>query len=152
MYEKLNKSRDSLLKEELTENLFREFENQVKKSKTFNSEKFGKYSIIDMIHKSVENGIENVVTHIINTYPSLVGTKQVKIMAKLFEKFFEDSNFGNFEYTQKTGKNIFRVEHTIGINGNEFLKKLFERIFEICLKNYSFHIISNKNYVSIIFR
>ena len=61
MYEKLNKSKDILLKEELTENLFRKFENQVKKSKTPNSEKFGNCSIIDMIHKSVENGIERVL-------------------------------------------------------------------------------------------
>ena len=53
---------------------------------------------------------------------------------------------------QKTGKNIFRVDHSSGTNGTEFFKKFFERIFGICMKDYSFYIISNESHVCVIFR
>ena len=136
----------------LTNSLFREFENPVSIMKIIDSKKFEKSSISDIINKSIESIIEDIATHIISTESSFLRSKNTKEMAKTIEKFFKDSNLGTFEYVQKTGKNIFRVEHSSGTNGTEFFKKFFERIFEICLKDYSFHIISNDSHVCAIFR
>lgn len=120
--------------------------------KIIDSQKLEKNSISNIINKSIERIIEDIASHIINNESSFLRSKNTKEMAKSIEKFLKDSNLGNFEYVQKTGKNIFRVEHSSGTNGSEFFKKFFEKIFEICLKDYSFHIISNESHVCVIFR
>lgn len=66
--------------------------------------------------------------------------------------FLTNSNVCTFEYTQKTGRNIMKIEHVMGINGSSFYKKFFEKIFESCLKNYSFYVISDERSVCVIFR
>ena len=153
MYEKLGKkSKDKKSNEMLTDSLFHEFENQVNITQIIDSKNLEKDSISDIINKSVESVIEDIVTHIINTESSFLSSKNTKDMTKSIENFFKDSDFGAFEYIQKTGRNIFRVEHSAGTNGTEFFKKFFEKIFEICLKDYSFHIISNQSCVCVIFR
>lgn len=148
LYEKLNKKSNEIL----TNSLFREFENSVSMMKIIDSQKLEKNSISNIINKSIERIIEDIASHIINNESSFLSSKNTKEMAKSIEKFLKDSNLGNFEYVQKTGKNIFRVEHSSGTNGSEFFKKFFEKIFEICLKDYSFHIISNESHVCVIFR
>jgi len=148
LYEKLNKKSNEIL----TNSLFREFENPVNIMKIIDSQRLEKNSISDIINKSIEYVIGDIASHIINTESSFFCSKNTKEMAKSIEKFLKDSNLGTFEYVQKTGKNIFRVEHSSGTNGTEFFKKFFERIFEICLKDYSFHIISNESHVCVIFR
>lgn len=148
LYEKLNKKSNEIL----TNSLFREFENSVSMMKIIDSQKLEKNSISNIINKSIERIIEDIASHIINNESSFLSSKNTKEMAKSIEKFLKDSNLGNFEYVQKTGKNIFRVEHSSGTNGSEFFKKFFERIFEIYLKDYSFHIISNESHVCVIFR
>ena len=148
LYEKLGKNSD----ETLTNSLFHEFKNPVNMIKIIESENLEKNSINDIISKSIESIIDNIATRIINTESSFLRSKNTKEMTKSIENFFMDSNLGTFEYVQKTGKNIFRVEHSSGTNGTEFFKKFFEKIFEICLKDYSFHIISNQSYVCVIFR
>lgn len=133
-------------------NLFHEFENSVNLLQIIDFKKLEKYSISDIIYKSVECIIEDIAVYIINKESSFLRSKNVKEMATSIEKFIKDSNLGTFEYMQKTGKNIFRVEHVLGTNGSEFFKKFFTRIFNIYLKNYSFHILSNKCHVCVIFR
>ncbi len=153
LYEKLNKkSKNEKSNEMLTNSLFHKFENPVSIIKIIDSKKVEKNSISCIIQKSIDSIIEDIATHIINTESSFLKSKNTKEMAKSFDKFFKDSNLGTFEYVQKTGKNIFRVEHSSGTNGSEFFKKFFEKIFEICLKDYSFHIISNESHVCVIFR
>lgn len=133
-------------------NLFHELEDSVNKIHIVNSEKLERNSVSNIIDKSVGDAIENIVTHIINSYPSLSRSKNVKEIAKHIEKFLNSANFGTFEYVQQTGRSIFRINHSLGTNGTEFLKKFLKRIFESCLKYYSFHIISNESYVCIVFR
>ena len=136
----------------LKNSLFHEFENTVNIIKINNLNFFEKNSLCGIIDKSIENVIEDIITRLFDTDPSFLKLNNTGKMIRSFEKFFSDSNFGTFEYAQKTGKNIFRVKHSAGINGTKFLKRFFERIFKICLKNYSFHIISNENYVCVMFR
>ncbi|MCE9652505.1 MAG: hypothetical protein K8Q89_05550 [Nitrosarchaeum sp.] len=153
MYEKLEKkSNDSELNEILKNNLFFEFENQINVTIETDSKNIKMNSITNIINISIDKVIDDIVTDLININPILLSSKNIRKIAKICEKFFRDSNFGMFEYVQKTGMSIFKVEHSSGVNGTEFLKKFFEKIFEISLKGYSFYIISNENYVCVMFR
>ena len=138
MYEKLNEIKNS--------------ENQLRliQKNTLEDEKIK--SIKDTIDKSIENMIEDISTEIIGMKSNVFESKNVREIADQIEIMLKDSNFGTFEYTQKTGKNFFRVEHKVGINGTEFLKKFFKKIFTSYLENYSIKIISNESYVCVIFR
>lgn len=153
MYKKLGKKIKNLKSDEIQiHNLFHEFENSVNAFPVIDFKKLDKHSISDIICKSVESIIEDIAAYIINKESSFLSSKNTKEMAISIQKFFVDSNLGTFEYVQKTGKNIFRVEHILGTNGTEFFKKFFTRIFDIYLKNYSFHILSNERHVCVIFR
>ncbi len=153
MYEKLDEeSKNKKFDETQKNNLFREFENPVNLKKIIDSKKLEKTSINDVINKSIENIIEDIAMQIINTESSFMQSKNAIELVKSIEDFFKDSNLGTFEYEQKAGKNIFRVEHSSGPNCTEFYKSFFKKIFEICLKNYSYHIISTESHVSVIFR
>ena len=131
-----------------TNALFREFENPVDIKQKISSKNF----IHNAIDTSVENIIDDLVTSTINDNSSLIDSKNVKDVMISIQNFMLNSNFGTFEYTQKTGRNIFKVKHSMGINGSNFCKKFFERIFGICLKNYSFHVIYDEYTVCVIFR
>lgn len=128
--------------------LFREFENPV----DIKQKIFSKNFIHDAIDTSVENIIDNFVTSTINADSSLIDSENVKDAMTSIENFMLNSDFGTFEYTQKTGRNILKVKHSMGVNGSTFCKKFFERIFDICLPDYSFHIISDDRSVCVIFR
>lgn len=131
-----------------TNALFREFENSVDLKQKISSKNF----IHNAIDTSVENVIDDLVTSTINTDSSLIDSKNVKDVMTFIQNFMFNSDFGTFEYTQKTGRNILKVKHRMGINGSNFCKKFFERIFGICLKNYSFHVIYDECSVCVIFR
>ncbi len=73
-------------------------------------------------------------------------------MALSIKKFLKNSNFGKFEYLQKTGRSTFRIDHSIGVNGTKFFEKFFEIIFKNCLNDYHFDIVSDQNHVCVIFR
>ncbi len=153
MSEKLDDAlQNTKLDENLKNSLFSEFEKPVNLKRIIDSKKIKKTSINDVINKSIESIIENIAMHIINTESSFQSSKNAKELATSTENFFKDSNLGTFEYIQKAGKNILRIEHLSGTNGTEFYKLFFQKIFEIYLKNYSYHIISNESHVSIIFR
>lgn len=128
--------------------LFHEFENPVDIKQKVSSKNF----IHNVIDTSVENLIDDHVTSTINADSSLIDSKNVKDVMTSIENFMLNSNFGTFEYTQKTGRNILKVKHSMGINASNFCKKFFERIFGICLKNYSFHVIYDECSVCVIFR
>jgi hypothetical protein len=128
--------------------LFREFENSVDIKQKISSKNF----IHNAINSSVENVIDDLVTSTINADSTLIDSKNVKDTMTSIENFILNSNFGTFEYTQKTGRNIIKVKHSMGINGSNFCKKFFERIFGICLNDYSFHIIYDEYSVCVIFR
>jgi hypothetical protein len=96
--------------------------------------------------------IDDIVTRTINANPSLIDSKNTSDTMKSIENFLIDSHFGTFEYGKKTGTNILKVEHRMGINASNFCKKLFERIFGICLQDYSFHVIFDEHSVCVIFR
>lgn len=113
---------------------------------------FNKVSINELINQSVENAINDVVNNIINTKINIIESENVNEIAENCKKFFQDSDFGTFEYIQRTGRSNFKVVHKSGINGTKFLKKFFEKMFRIYLKNYSIHIISNEDSLCVIFR
>ena len=153
MIEKLkNDLKEENISKSLKNNLFNEFNNSVKKTIDINPNHCKQDSTIDYIHKSVECTIKETVNHVINSNDSLLQSKNIIETIKSVENFIKNSNFGTFEYEQKTGRSFFRVEHSEGYTGTKFLKVFFERVFDICLKNYSFHIISNENYVCVMFR
>jgi len=153
LYEKLDDtSQNTKLDEKLKNSLFSEFENSVNFKKIINSKKIEKTSINDIINKSIESVIEDIVLHIINAESSFLNSKNAQELVKSIENFFKNSNLGTFEYMQKTGKNILRIEHSSGTNCTEFYKSFFKKVFEICLKDYSYHIISTESHVSVIFR
>lgn len=129
-------------------NLFLKFENSVDIEQKTRSKNF----IHDAIDASVENVIDNLVTSIIDADSSLIDSKNVKDVMTSIENFMFNSNFGTFEYMQKTGRNILKVKHSMGLNGSNFCEKFFGRIFGICLKNYSFYVIYDEQSVCIIFR
>ncbi len=132
--------------------LFADFDNPVKIEQKIFSKNSKKNLIHDEINTSVEHVIDDIVTRTINTNPSLTDSKNTHDMIKSVENFLIDSNFGKFEYVQKTGRNILKVEHSMGVNGSNFCKKFFERLFGICLKEYSFHVIFDEHSVCVIFR
>ena len=138
MYEKLNEIKN-------TENQLRLIQKD-----TIKEEKIK--SIKNIIDKSINNMIEEITIDIINTKSNVFESKNVKEIADQIENILKESDFGTFEYIQKTGKNFFRVKHKVGINGTRFLKTFFENIFTNYLNNYSMKIISNENYVCVIFR
>ncbi|MFQ5497062.1 MAG: hypothetical protein ACE5DU_04155 [Nitrosopumilus sp.] len=146
MYDKLEIKSTS---ENKRDNLFDKFNMPVEGNNNLNIKEL---SINQIINESVENAINNIVTNIIKTKPILTSSKDVNEIAKICKKFFNDSNFGIFEYTQRTGRNSFKVRHSSGINGTKFLGEFFRRIFNSGLKDYSFHNISNNTQVCIIFR
>jgi hypothetical protein len=153
LYKKLEKrSKNIKSNEKKLNSLFNEFENPVNTMQIIDSKKPEKNSIADIINKSIQSVIEDIATQIINTESSFLQSKNVEEMAKSIENFFKKSNLGSFEYIQKTGKNIFRVNHFLGTNGTEFFKNFYEKLFQVYLKNYSFYLISNESYVCVIFR
>ena len=153
LYKKLEKISKNIKSDEKKLNsLFNEFENPVNTMQIIDSKISEKNSIADVINKSIQSVIEDIATQIINTESSFLQSKNVEEMAKSIESFFKKSNLGSFEYVQKTGKNIFRVNHFLGTNGTEFFKKFYEKLFQVYLKNYSFYLISNESYVCVIFR
>jgi len=153
LYETLdNKSKNKKSDEILTNRLFDKFENPVDVMKLIDSKNIAKTSINDIMRKSIESVIDAIATHVIDAESSFLRSKNTREIVTSIETFFKSSNLGTFEYVQKTGKNIFRIDHSSGTNGTEFFKKFFERIFEIYLKNYSFHIISDESHVCVIFR
>lgn len=138
--------------ENLKNNLFSKFEKPVNLKKIIDSKKIEKTSINDFINKSIESIIEDLTTYIINTESSFQRSKNAKELVSSIKIFFKDSNLGTFEYIQKTGKNILRVENLSGTNGTKFYKLFFQKVFEAYLKNYSYYIISDESHVSVIFR
>lgn len=134
---------------ENTDSLFKEFKKPVNHSGKIN---FNKISINELIDKSVENAMNDVVSNIINTKINTIESENTSNIAEKCKKFFENSDFGTFEYTQRAGRNNFKVAHKSGINGTKFLEKFFEKMFRIYLKNYSTHVISNENSLCVIFR
>ncbi len=153
LYKKLEKrSKNTKSNEKKLNSLFNEFENPVNTMQIIDSKKPEKNSIADIINKSIQSVIEDIATQIINTESSFLQSKNIEEMAKSIESFFKKSNLGSFEYIQKTGKNIFRVNHFLGTNGTEFFKNFYEKLFQVYLKNYSFYLISNESYVCVIFR
>ncbi len=143
---KLNENLDDFKnKQELFDKFYKSVEN-------YDEMNFNIHSINDIINDAVEKSINDIVIKIINTKTILTSSKNVSELAKNCEKFFQDSNFGKFEYMQKSGRSNFKVIHELGDNGNKFLRKFFEKIFKVCLKNYSYHIISNENSLCVIFR
>lgn len=143
---------DNSIKERQDDNslnaLFREFENPVDIKQKIHS----KNLIHDAIDTSVENVLDDFVTSTINSDSTLIDSENVKDTMTSIENFMLNSDFGTFEYTQKTGRNILKVQHSMGVNGSKFCKKFFVRIFGICLQDYSFHVISDDRSVCVIFR
>ena len=146
LYEKLEKTSKNFKNRE---NLFQEFSKPVNETKQVNYKEF---SINEIICKSVDNAIEKIVNNIIDSKSIFKSSKNVKEVAKNCEQFFQDSKFGTFEYDQRAGRSSFKVKHQSGNNGTRFLIKFFEKIFNMYLKKYSFHIISDNTYVCILFR
>lgn len=132
--------------------LFTYFDNPVKIEQKIFSKNSKKNLIRDEIITSVESTLDDLVTRTINANSSLIDSKNVKDVIKSIENFLLNSNFGKFEYVQKTGRNILRVEHSMGVNGSVFCKKFLERLFGICLNDYSFHLIFDENSVCVFFR
>ena len=132
--------------------LFADFDNPVKIEQKILSKNTKTNLIRDEINTSVENVLEELVSKTINANPSLMDSKNVQDVMKSFENFLVNSDLGAFEYVQKTGKNILKVEHSMGVNGSNFCKKFFERLFKICLNDYSFHVIFDDHSVCVIFR
>lgn len=150
MYKNIEKNSDNL--EVIKNNLYFEFEKPINVNHINNIKKLKNSPLIDRINNSIDDVINSIVLDLINTNPFLLNSKNIKEIVKGCKKIFDDSHFGTFEYTQKTGMSIFKVEHTVGIIGTLFLKKFFERIFELLLNGFSFYIISNENYVCVMFR
>ena len=132
--------------------LFADFDNPVKIEQKKLSKNHKTTLIRDEINTSVENAIDDLVTRTINANSSLIDSKNVKDMVKSIENFLINSDLGSFEYLQKTGRHILKVEHNMGVNGSDFCKKFFERLFGICLTNYSFHMIFDEQSICVIFR
>jgi len=132
--------------------LFRKFENLVKSEKKSCLTNFKENSIHDFIDCSIGNTLNDIVSKIINGDLSLTGSKNVPDLMTSIENFLIHTNLGTFDYSQKTGKNILKVEHCMGANGSIFCEKFFKRLFEICLIDYSIHVISNENFICVIFR
>ncbi|QLH06854.1 hypothetical protein [Nitrosopumilus ureiphilus] len=153
MYEKLVKnSAESTVDELLKDRLFHEFENSVNSAPIHDPKKPVLGSIEKILHNTVQNAINNVVSYVSCNDPSLSTPGTVTKVMSSIQKFFQDSDFGTFEYLQKTGRALIRIEHSQGFIGTEFLKKFFEKIFKVCLKDYSFYVISTESYVCVMFR
>jgi hypothetical protein len=150
LYKNLEKTSNDLVV--IKNNLFLEFEKPINVNTIDNTKKSKNSTIISRINNSIDEVINEIVLDLINTNSFLLGSKNIPEIVKACEKFFHDSCFGTFEYVQKTGMSIFKVEHTAGINGTLFLKKFFEKIFEVVLSGFSFYVISNENHVCVMFR
>ena len=149
MYKNIEKNSNDL--DVAKNNLYLEFEKPIKVNHA-NSIKKSHSPIMDMLNNSIDKVINDMVLDLIDMNSFLLNSKNIKEIVKGCEKFFKDTNFGTFEYVQKTGMSIFKVEHAAGINGTIFLKKFFERIFETMLNGFSFYVTSNENYVCVMFR
>jgi len=132
--------------------LFRKFESPVKFEKKLCLTNFKENSIHDSIDYSVGNVLDELVSRIVENDLSLTDSKNVPDLMKSIENFLINTNFGTFDYSQKTGKNILKVKHCMGANGNIFCEKFFKKLFELCLTDYTMHVISNENFVCVIFR
>ncbi|CAD6519211.1 conserved hypothetical protein [metagenome] len=150
LYKNIAKTSNEL--DVMKNNLFLEFEKPINVNSIDNIKKSKNSSITNRINNSIDEVINEIVLDLINTNSFLLCSKNIPEMVKSCKKFFQDTQFGTFEYVQKTGMSIFKVEHTAGINGTLFLKKFFEKIFEVVLKGFSFYVISNENYVCVMFR
>jgi len=135
-----------------TDILFHKFESPVKFEKKPCLTNFKENSIHDSIDYSVGNILDDLVSRIVDNDSSLTDSKNVPDLMKSIKNFLINANFGTFDYSQKTGKNIVKVEHCMGENGNIFCEKFFKRLFEHCLTDYSIHVISSENFVCVIFR
>lgn len=130
MYDKLKSfPKDTPFDERLTNNLFHEFENPMGLTQKTNSKNFKKNVIHNAINISVEHILDDLVINVIDDESLLLNSKNVKEVVMSIKDFLTNSNVCTFEYTQKTGRNIMKIEHVMGINGSSFYKKFFEKIF-----------------------
>lgn len=151
----LRKSVDNVCQENrdavYLKNIFSEFDKPVQITSA-ETEKFKEYTISQWINNQINNTLEDISEHVIKSNTENLDKKNIKEIVLFLEKFFRRLGFGTFEFAQKSGKNIFKVKHSADVNIATFLTKLFEKLFQTHLRNYSYHIISGHESSCVLFR
>ena len=81
------------------------------------------------LKKSIESTIESIALQIM-LKNKLFPKENIQLIeyVDILQKFWRKANLGKFEYKNKTGKNIFRMEHDLGINGTVLFRIIFTKM------------------------
>ena len=111
-----------------------------------------KFSNIHKIDEKISQEMSKIAQNIINVETTIHNSKDTKEIINSINEFFKKTKLGKYEFNQRTGRNVIKIQEITGINHTQFIKKFFEIIFADYLKNYQYEIIDKNNSVCVLFR
>lgn len=102
-------------------------------------------SVKDSIHKIVEKVMNSLVIKHEKNY-------SIEALGSKIQNFVKIQNVGTFEFYDRAGKNIFKIEHNLGNIGTQFFKDLITSSLKVNFADVSYHSTESSDSVSVVFR
>lgn len=121
---------------------------------TANLEKnLGDQSLEVLLSISVKDSIHKIVENVIAT----LGIKNeknfsIEALGMKIQNFVKNQNAGTFEFYDRAGKNVFKIEHSLGSIGTQFFKDLITSALKANFADVTYHSTETNDTVSVVFR
>ena len=102
-------------------------------------------SVKDSIHRIVENVMNALTIKDENNY-------SIEALGLKIQNFVKRQNAGIFEFYDRAGKNVFKIEHSLGNIGTQFFKDLITSSLKANFSDVTYHSTESNDSVSVVFR
>lgn len=102
-------------------------------------------SVKDSIHKIVENVMSTLSIKDEKNY-------SIEALGLKIQNFVKSQNSGTFEFYDRAGKNVFKIEHSLGNIGTQFFKDLITSSLKANFADVTYHSTESNDSVSVVFR
>ena len=102
-------------------------------------------SVKDSIHRIVENVMNALTIKDENNY-------SIEALGLKIQNFVKRQNAGTFEFYDRAGKNVFKIEHSLGNIGTQFFKDLITSSLKANFSDVTYHSTESNDSVSVVFR
>ena len=102
-------------------------------------------SVKDSIHRIVENVMNALIIKDENNY-------SIEALGLKIQNFVKRQNAGTFEFYDRAGKNVFKIEHSLGNIGTQFFKDLITSSLKANFSDVTYHSTESNDSVSVVFR
>ena len=102
---------------------------------------------------AVKDSIHRIVENVMGTL-SIKDEKNYSIEALgiKIQNFVKGQNAGTFEFYDRAGKNVFKIEHSLGNIGTQFFKDLITSSLKANFADVTYHSTESNDSVSVVFR